>query len=230
MAAHAPLLNPRARTFQSTRDVWAWQEIWTWLIWPWQGHLNPTALTPLEVSRFVGHEPCTTRWPSRLRGEPSVFSDLPVLNMAYPCAYQRSSELKGRPLEDHSLSDFLPELWTGDPDAETVTRTQKDRLEAFRKADKARDEAWEDHALQGDSDDGFKCNTSTMWNPSREQWIVIWVCAMTAWLLWSADTDGGYGILGRTALFGDNTDQRFGALAIVIGVLLTWQLESRRKK
>ena len=54
---------------------------------------------------------------------------------------------------------------------------------------------WEDPALKGDSDDGFKGNSSAIWNPSREQWFVIWVCAMTAWLLWSANNDGEYGIL-----------------------------------
>ena len=84
----------------------------------------------------------------------------------------------------------------------------------------------EEDALERDSADGLKGNTSTIWNPSREQWIVIWVCAITAWLLLSSEN----GILGYTDLFGHNTDHRFGTLAIVIGVLLIWQLESRRKK
>ena len=133
------------------------------------------------------------------------------------------NRLEGRTLEADFLSEFLPELWSGDPDGETVTRTQKDRLDAFRKADKVRDEPGEE-ALERDSADGLKGNTSTIWNPSREQWIVIWVCAITAWLLLSSEN----GILGYTDLFGHNTDHRFGALAIVIGVLLTWRLESRR--
>ena len=159
------------------------------------------------------------------------------------------NRLEGRPLDGNFLGEFMPELWSGDPDDETSTRsqkdpdalgefmpewwsgdsngetvatTQKDRLDAFRKAD----QAGEDCAPERDSADGVECNTSPIWNPSREQWIVIWVCAMTAWLLLSSDN----GILGDTDLFGHNTDQRFGALAIVIGVLLTWQLESRRKK
>jgi hypothetical protein len=137
--------------------------------------------------------------------------------------------LKGRPLEDHSLDEFLPELWSRDSDGDTVTRTPNRRLDPFRTAGIAGDETQEDAAPKRDSVDGQKGNPSLLWNPSREQWIVIWVCAMTTWLLWSAAHDG-YGILGRTALFGDKTDQRFGALAILIGVLLTWQLESRRKK
>ena len=134
--------------------------------------------------------------------------------------------MNGRSLEDHALSEFLPESWSGDFDGETVTRTQKGRIDPFRKADKAREEAWEETALKPDITDGRQDNTSAIWNPSREQWIVIWVCAIAAWLLWSSDN----GILGYTPLFGHNTDHRFGALAIVIGVLLTWQLEPRRKR
>lgn len=131
-----------------------------------------------------------------------------------------------RSLEDHALSEFLPESWSGDLDNENVTRTQKGRIDPFRKADKAREEASEDSALKPDSADGLTGDASPIWNPSREQWIVIWVCAIATWLLWSSDN----GILGHTHLFGPNTDRRFGALAIVIGVLLTWQLEPRRKK
>jgi hypothetical protein len=134
--------------------------------------------------------------------------------------------LNGRSLEDHALSEFLPESWPGDPNGETVTRTQKNRFDAFWKADTAREEAREDSALKPDNADGLQSNASAIWNPSREQWIVIWVCAIATWLLWSSDN----GILGHTHLFGPNTDRRFGALAIVIGVLLTWQLEPRRKK
>ena len=134
--------------------------------------------------------------------------------------------MNGRSLEDHALSEFLPESWSGDPDRETVTRTQKNRFDAFWKADTAREEVREDSALKPDNADGLQSNASAIWNPSREQWIVIWVCAIAAWLLWSSDN----GILGYTPIFGHNTDQRFGTLAIVIGVLLTWQLEPRRKK
>jgi hypothetical protein len=164
------------------------------------------------------------------------------------------SRLEERPLEGNFLGEFFPEVWPGDPDGEPVTRTQKerldalgefspefwaddsdgetvtttqnDRLAAFRKTEKG----GEDYARERNSADGLTCNTSPIWNPSRDQWIVIWVCSLAAWLLWSADNAGGYGILGRTALFGDHTDHRFGTLAILIGVLRTWQLESRRKK
>jgi len=135
------------------------------------------------------------------------------------------SRLEGRPLDGNFLGEFMPELWSGDSDGETVARTQKGRLDAFRNADKPREEAGEDYALERDSADGVKCNASPIWNPSREQWTVIWVCAMTSWLLWSSDN----GVLGYTALFGHNTDQRFGTLATVIGVLRIWQLESRRQ-
>ena len=134
--------------------------------------------------------------------------------------------MKGRSLEDYSLSEFLPESWSDDSDGETATRTHKGRHDPFRKADNVSDEASEGDALKRDSALGPTGDMSAIWNPSREQWIVIWVCTMAAWLLWSSDN----GILGYTPLFGHNTDRRFGALAIVIGVLLTWQLEPRRKK
>jgi hypothetical protein len=134
--------------------------------------------------------------------------------------------LERRPLDGNFLSEFLPEVWPGDLDGETVTTTQNHPKETFRETEKA----GEDYAPERNSADGLERNRSTIWNPSRDQWIVIWVCSLAAWLLWSADNAGGYGIFGRTAVFGDHTDHRLGALAIVIGVLLTWQLESRRKK
>ena len=134
--------------------------------------------------------------------------------------------MNGRSLEDHALSEFLPEAWSADRDGETAARTHKGRSDPFLKAANARDEALEGDALKPDRADGLTGDTSPIWNPSREQWIVIWVCAIAAWLLWSSDN----GILGYTPVFGQNTDRRFGALAIVIGVLLTWQLEPRRKK
>ena len=129
-----------------------------------------------------------------------------------------------RTQKDHLdvLGEFMPEFWSAESDGESVTRTQKDRLDPFRKADKTSNE----HALERDSPEGLEAPTSPLWNPSREQWIVIWVCAMAAWLLWSSDN----GILGYTALFGHNTDHRFGTLATVVGVLRIWQLESRRTK
>ena len=160
------------------------------------------------------------------------------------------NRLAERPPEGEFEGEFLPEFWPGDPDGKTVTRTQKDRLgalaefspefwsgdsdgetaattrndrrDAFRKTEKA----GEGYALERNSADGLKGNASTIWNPSRDQWIVIWVCSLTAWLLWSSDN----GVLGYTNLFGHNTDQRIGTLATVMGVLLIWQLESRRKK
>ena len=77
----------------------------------------------------------------------------------------------------------LARIRSGDSDGETAATTRNDRRDAFRKTEKA----GEGYALERNSADGLKGNASTIWNPSRDQWIVIWVCSLTAWLLWSSD-------------------------------------------